>query len=62
MENKIDYEQLYYDQVYKNRKLKKENEILKDIINGLNVFEGEKNKKLSKYIIKEITRYQRKRR
>ena len=60
MKNKVDYEQLYYDKVYENRKIKQENNMLKDVIKEINNLKGKKYQDLKKYLIKEIVRYQRK--
>lgn len=55
MENK-DYEQLYYDEVYKNRKLKNRIIELENEIQDLNICRTKKNIDLQKYIMLQIKR------
>lgn len=52
-----DFEQLYYDEVYKNKKLKQEINILKDTIIEMNISRNKKNIDLQKYIIEQLKRY-----
>lgn len=55
MENK-DYEQLYYDEVYKNRKLKNRIIELENEIQDLNICRTKKNIDLQKYIMLQMGR------
>ena len=55
MENK-DYEQLYYDEVYENRKLKNRITELENEIQDLNICRTKKNIDLQKYIILQMGR------
>lgn len=55
MENK-DYEQLYYDEVYKNRKLKNRITELENEIQDLNICRTKKNINLQKYIMLQMGR------
>lgn len=59
MENKIDYEQLYYDSQYEIKQLKKKIEYLEDTINEMNLSRNKNNINLQRYLIKEISRYQK---
>ena len=52
-----DFEQLYYDEVYKNKKLKQEINILKDTIIEINISRNKNNIDLQKYIIEQLKRY-----
>lgn len=49
-----DYEQLYYDVLYENRKLKNEIAKLKEDIEDLNICRTKKNIDLQKYIIRQL--------
>lgn len=51
MSKNIDYEQLYYDAIYENRKLKNKIIELENKINDLNSCRTKKNIDLQKYII-----------
>lgn len=51
MSKNIDYEQLYYDAIYENRKLKNKIIELENEINDLNSCRTKKNINLQKYII-----------
>ena len=51
MSKNIDYEQLYYDAIYENRKLKNKIIELENEINDLNSCRTKKNIDLQKYII-----------
>ena len=51
MSKNIDYEQLYYDAIYENRKLKNKINELENEINDLNSCRTKKNIDLQKYII-----------
>ena len=53
----VDYEQLYYDSQYENKKLKDKVRYLEDTINEMNLSRNRNNIDLQAYIIKEITRY-----
>lgn len=55
MENK-DYEQLYYDEVYKNRKLKNRITELENEIQDLNICRTKRNVDLQKYIMLQMER------
>lgn len=55
MENK-DYEQLYYDEVYENRKLKNRITELENEIQNLNICRTKKNIDLQKYIMLQMGR------
>lgn len=55
MENK-DYEQLYYDEVYENRKLKNRITELENEIQDLNICRTKKNIDLQKYIMLQMGR------
>lgn len=55
MENK-DYEQLYYDAIYENRKLKQEIENLKNEIQDMNICRTKRNINLQKYILVQMER------
>ena len=54
-ENKIDYEQLYYDELYKNKKILQENKELKDKIEILKKYS--KNGNIKSLIIEQIKKY-----
>ncbi len=56
MKEDIDYEQLYYDEVYENRKLKNRIVELKNEIQDLNICRTKKNIDLQKYIMLQIER------
>ena len=51
MSKNIDYEQLYYDAIYENRKLKNKIIELENEINDLNSCRTKKNINLQKYVI-----------
>lgn len=53
----VDYEQLYYDSQYENKKLKDKVRYLEDTINEMNLSRNRNNIDLQAYIIKEMTRY-----
>jgi len=55
MENK-DYEQLYYDEVYENRKLKEKITELENEIQDLNICRTKRNIDLQKYLVLQIKR------
>ena len=55
MQNK-DYEQLYYDEVYKNRKLIEKIKKLENDIQDLNACRTSKNIDLQKYILLQMKR------
>jgi len=55
MENK-DYEQLYYDEVYENRKLKNRIIELENEIQDLNTCRSKKNIDLQKYLLLQMDR------
>lgn len=56
MKEEIDYEQLYYDEVYENRKLKNRIVELENEIQDLNICRTKKNIDLQKYIMLQIGR------
>nr|DAO96568.1 MAG TPA: hypothetical protein [Caudoviricetes sp.] len=57
MENKKDYEQMYYDSLYEIKQLKKKIKYLEDTIYEMNLSRNKNNINLQAYIIKEISRY-----
>ena len=57
MENKKDYEQMYYDSQYEIKQLKKKIKYLEDTIYEMNLSRNKNNINLQDYIIKEISRY-----
>ena len=54
-----DYEQLYYDQVYENKKLKEKITQLEEEIQDLNICRTKKNIDLQKYIMLQMKRKER---
>lgn len=56
MSKNIDYEQLYYDAIYENRKLKNKIIELENELNDLNYCRTKKNIDLQKYIILQVKR------
>ena len=56
MKEDIDYEQLYYDEVYENRKLKNRIVELENEIQDLNICRTKKNIDLQIYIMLQIGR------
>lgn len=56
MEKDIDYEQLYYDAMYENRKLKERITELENEIQDLNVCRTKRNIDLQKYLVLQIKR------
>lgn len=56
MEKNIDYEQLYYDAIYENRKLKNKIIELENELNDINSCRTKKNIDLQKYIILQAKR------
>jgi len=56
MENKPDYEQLYYDAIYENRKLKQRIEELEKEIQDINICRTKRNVDLQKYIVIQMER------
>lgn len=57
MENKKDYEQMYYDRQYEIKQLKKKIKYLEDTIYEMNLSRNKNNINLQAYIIREISRY-----
>lgn len=55
MQNK-DYEQLYYDAIYENRKLKQKIEELENEIQDMNICRTKRNIDLQKYIMLQMER------
>lgn len=56
MEKNIDYEQLYYDAIYENRKLKNRITELENEILDLNICRTKRNIDLQKYILVQMER------
>ena len=56
MKEDIDYEQLYYDEVYKNRKLQNRIVELENEIQDLNICRTKKNIDLQKSIMLQVER------
>lgn len=56
MKKDIDYEQLYYDAIFENRKLKQKIEQLENEIQDLNICRTKRNIDLQKYIMLQIER------
>lgn len=56
MEKDIDYEQLYYDAMYENRKLKEKITELENEIQDLNICRTKRNIDLQQYIMLQIKR------
>jgi hypothetical protein len=56
MEKNIDYEQLYYDVIYENRKLKNRITELENEIQDLNICRTKRNIDLQKYILVQMER------
>ena len=56
MKEEIDYEQLYYDAIYENRKLKNRITELENEIQDLNICRTKRNIDLQKYILVQMER------
>lgn len=56
MKSNIDYEQLYYDTLYENRKLKNKISELEIELQDLNICRTKRNIDLQKYIMLQIER------
>lgn len=56
MKKDIDYEQLYYDAMYENRKLKEKITELENEIQDLNICRSKRNIDLQKYLVLQIKR------
>ena len=56
MKENIDYEQLYYDALYENRKLKNRITELENEIQDLNICRTKRNIDLQKYILVQMER------
>lgn len=56
MKENIDYEQLYYDAIYENRKLKNRITELENEIQDLNICRTKRNIDLQKYILAQMER------
>ena len=54
-----DYEQLYYDELYKNKKLENENKALKEEIQEINLCRTKRNVDLQEYIMSQFKRYKK---
>ena len=57
MEKEADYEQLYYDMLNENRKLKNEIKLLKTEIQEINATRTKRNIDLQKYLYIQIKKY-----
>lgn len=56
MKENVDYEQLYYDAIYENRKLKNRITELENEIQDLNICRTKRNIDLQKYILVQMER------
>ena len=56
MEKGIDYEQLYYDAIYENRKLKNKIAELESEIEDINSCRTKKNIDLQKYLLVQVNK------
>lgn len=56
MKEEIDYEQIYYDAIYENRKLKNRITELENEIQDLNICRTKRNIDLQKYILVQMER------
>ena len=56
MKSDIDYEQLYYDELYENRKLREKIKELENEIQDLNICRTKRNIDLQKYIMLQMER------
>lgn len=56
MEKDVDYEQLYYDELYENKKLKNRIKELENEIQDLNICRTKRNIDLQKYIMLQMER------
>lgn len=56
MEKNIDYEQLYYDEVYENKKLKNRIIELENEIEDMNICRTKRNIDLQKYLLLQMDR------
>ena len=56
MEKDIDYEQLYYDAMYENRKLKDKITELENEIQDLNICRTKRNIDLQQYLVLQMKR------
>ena len=56
MEKDVDYEQLYYDELYENKKLKNRIKELENEIQDLNICRIKRNIDLQKYIMLQMER------
>ena len=54
MKKDVDYEQLYYDAIYENRKLKNKITELENEIQDINICRTKRNIDLQKYIIMQL--------
>ena len=54
MKNKTDYEQLYYDAIYENRKLKQIIKELESELQDINICRTKRNIDLQKYILRQL--------
>lgn len=55
-----DYEQLYYDELYENRKLKNKITELENEIKELNLCRTKRNVDLQQYLLNQLKRYKNK--
>lgn len=54
-----DYEQLYYDELYKNKKLKDKIKSLENEIQELNICRTKRNVDLQKYLVRQMKIYKK---
>jgi len=54
-----DYEQLYYDELYKNKKLENEVKRLKEEIQEINLCRTKRNVDLQEYIMNQFKKYKK---
>ena len=57
MKNEADYEQLYYDAIYENKKLKQKIKQLEDEIQEINICRTNKNIDLQQYLLLQFKKY-----
>lgn len=54
-----DWEQLYYDELYKNKKLENEIKALKEEIQEINLCRTKRNVDLQEYIMQQFKKYKK---
>lgn len=57
MKKEADYEQLYYDAIYENKKLKQKIKQLEEEIQDINICRTNKNIDLQKYLFLQLKKY-----